>query len=137
MAGVLLNLLLGLSRVLFAMARQGDMPSYLKHLSPSTKSPTRSVWAIGALISGLALLGDVRTTWTFSAFTVLIYYGITNWAALRLPAEARRFPRIVSWIGLLACFGLAAFVDLNSLVIGLSLLGLGFIARFAIQKNVN
>jgi amino acid transporter len=32
----------------------------------------------------LALLGDVKTTWSFSAFTVLIYYAITNLAALRL-----------------------------------------------------
>jgi APA family basic amino acid/polyamine antiporter len=41
---------------------------------------------MGAVIAGLALLGNVKTTWSFSAFTVLIYYAITNLAALRMPA---------------------------------------------------
>ncbi len=111
MAGVLLNLLLGLSRVLLAMARRGEMPTVLDHVSETTRSPTRAVWAIGALVSGLVLLGDLRTTWSFSAFTVLVYYGLTNLSALALPVEARRFPRWVAWAGLVSCFGLAFFVE--------------------------
>lgn len=40
----------------------------------------------------LGIIGDVRVTWSFSAFTVLIYYAITNLAALYIPAEKRLFP---------------------------------------------
>lgn len=129
MAGVLLNLLLGLSRMLLAMARRREMPAGLDYVSASTRSPTRAVWAVGAAIGGLVLLGDIRLTWSFSAFTVLVYYGITNLAALRLPDEARRFPRWIAWAGLVSCFGLAFFVDWQVWLAGLALLGLGFALR--------
>lgn len=129
MAGVLLNLLLGLSRVLLAMARRREMPAALDHVSEVTSSPTRAVWAIGAFIAALVLLGDIKTTWSFSAFTVLVYYGLTNLSALRLPAEARRFPRWVAWAGLISCFGLAFFVDWQVWLAGLGLLALGFLVR--------
>lgn len=129
MAGVLLNLVLGLSRVLLAMARRREMPATLDHVSEGTRSPTRAVWAIGAFIAALVLLGDVETTWSFSAFTVLVYYGLTNLSALGLPVEARRFPRWVAWAGLIGCFGLAFFVEWQVWLAGLGLLGIGFIVR--------
>lgn len=126
MAGVLLNLLLGLSRVLLAMARRREMPPALAHVSPRTRSPTRAVWAVGAFIAALVLLGDIRTTWSFSAFTVLVYYGLTNLSALRLPPEARRFPPWVAGVGLVSCFGLAFLLEWTIWVTGLALLGVGF-----------
>jgi APA family basic amino acid/polyamine antiporter len=129
MAGVLLNLLLGLSRVLLAMARRREMPAVLDRVSEATNSPTRAVWAIGVFIAALVLLGDIKTTWSFSAFTVLVYYGLTNLAALRLPVEARRFPRWVAWAGLISCFALAFFVEWQVWLAGLGLLGLGFLVR--------
>lgn len=135
MAGVLLNLLLGLSRVLLAMARRREMPAALDKVSETTQSPTRAVWAIGLLIAGLTLFGDVKTTWSFSAFTVLVYYGITNLAALRLPPEARRFPRWISAVGLFSCFGLAFFVEWQIWTAGLGLLAAGFVVRALFARN--
>ncbi len=84
-----------------------------------------AVGAVGILIAGLALLGDVRTTWSFSAFTVLVYYAITNLAALRLPAEARRWPRWVSIAGITSCLGLAFFVEPAIWGVGLALVAAG------------
>ena len=135
MVGVLLNLLLGLSRVLLAMARRREMPAALDHVSAATHSPTRAVWAIGAFIAALVLLGDIKTTWSFSAFTVLVYYGLTNLSALRLPVEARRFPRWVAWAGLVSCFGLAFFVERQVWLAGLGLLGLGFLVRAGMTRR--
>ena len=77
----------------------------------------------------LVLLGDIKITWSFSAFTVLVYYGLTNVCALRLPVEARRFPRWVAWAGLVSCFGLAFFVEWQVCLAGLGLLGIGFMVR--------
>ena len=129
MAGVLTNLLLGLSRVLLAMARRGDMPSALSVLSASTHSPRRAVWAVGAGIAALVLLGDLRLTWSFSAFSVLVYYGLTNLAALRLPTASRRYPRAVALLGLMSCSGLAFFVDRYVWITGLGVLGIGLAGR--------
>jgi APA family basic amino acid/polyamine antiporter len=125
MAGVLLNLVLGLSRVLLAMARRRDAPRFLARVHAERASPVASVWACGLLIAGIALVGDVRTTWSFSAFTVLVYYAITNLAALRLPAEHRLFPRWIPAAGLVGCLGLAFWVERQVWLVGLALLTVG------------
>ena len=135
MVGVLLNLILGLSRVLLAMGRRRDMPALFARLNTSGTTPVPAVVAVGVLIAGLALLGDVRTTWSFSAFTVLVYYAITNLAALRLPPEARRFPRWVSLAGLISCLTLALFVDPTVLAVGAGLLVAGLAWHEAARRR--
>jgi basic amino acid/polyamine antiporter, APA family len=132
---VLLNLLLGLSRVLLAMARRGDAPALFRRVDASRGSPVASVWACGLLVAALTLLGDVRTTWSFSAFTVLIYYAITNLAALRLPADRRLYPRWIPAAGLAGCLSLAFWVDLSVWLTGLALLGAGLLAHTWAQRS--
>ena len=109
--GVLLNLVLGLSRVLLAMGRRKDMPEAVARVSGGT--PRAAVAVMGTVVAALTLLGDVRVTWSFSAITVLTYYSLTNLSALALPREDRRFPRWISVMGLVGSVSLAAFVDLQ------------------------
>lgn len=127
MAGVLLNLLLGLSRVLLAMGRRRDMPAAVARINERIGSPTVSVITIGVLIGGLVMLGDVRKTWSFSAFTVLVYYSLTNLAALRLAESERLFPRWIPVCGLIACLSLAFWVEPVYWLTGLGLIGAGLI----------
>jgi APA family basic amino acid/polyamine antiporter len=126
MLGVLLNLILGLSRMLLAMGRRRDMPGLFASVSRSG-SPAVAVIAVGAAIGGLALLGDVKTTWSFSAFTVLIYYAITNLAALRLPREKRLYSPFIAWTGLFACLFLAFWVEREIWLIGVGLIAAGLV----------
>lgn len=137
MTGVLLNLVLGLSRVLLAMARRGDAPGFLARVHEERASPVAAVWACGLLIAALSLLGDVRTTWSFSAFTVLVYYAITNLAALRLPADQRLFPRWIPAAGLVGCLGLAFWVEREIWLVGLALLAAGVAGHLAHRRLVN
>ncbi|MBX2820183.1 MAG: APC family permease [Rhodothermaceae bacterium] len=125
MLGVLLNLILGLSRVLLAMGRRADMPTIFGRIDASGTTPGPAVLMMGGFVAALTLIGDVGTTWTFSAFTVLIYYAITNWAALYIPAEGRLFPKWISIAGLIACTSLAFFVEPLYWGVGLGLLALG------------
>ena len=133
MLGVLINLILGLSRVLLAMGRRGDMPSATARINASGTTPTVAVVVMGVVVAGLVLIGDVRTTWTFSAFTVLVYYSITNLAALRLTDSQRRFPRWISVFGLLACFFLAFWVDPAIWLVGIGLLVAGLATRAVLR----
>lgn len=133
MLGVLLNLLLGLSRVALAMARRGDLPALVGRLNMRDQ-PRTAVLFVGVLVAGLAALGDVRTTWSFSAFMVLVYYALTNLAALRLPPELRLFPRWVSALGLLGCAGLAFWVTPAIWASGLGLIAVGLTIR-AVAKR--
>ncbi len=128
MLGVLLNLILGLSRVLLAMGRRADAPATFAHIDPKHHSPQHSVIGVAVIIGVFALLGDVKLAWSFSAFTVLIYYSITNLAALKQPAEERRYPKIIQIVGLSSCLFLAFQVDARTWQIGIGLIlaGLGW-----------
>jgi len=134
MVGVLLNLLLGLSRVMLAMGRRRDLPAWLAHVDQRQKSPRRAVIVTGALIAGLVLVGNVKTTWSFSAFTVLVYYALTNLSALRLPADKRRFPRFIPVLGILSCLGLAFWVEPIIWAAGLGLIGVGLVAHLVARS---
>ncbi len=127
MLGVLLNLLLGLSRVLLAMSRRRDMPTGLARLDGEQASPRRAVIAVAVLVAALAMTGSVGLTWSFSAFTVLVYYALTNLAALRLPEESRLYPRWVPVCGLVSCLGLAFWVEPEIWFAGLALIGAGLL----------
>jgi APA family basic amino acid/polyamine antiporter len=126
MLGVLLNLILGLSRVLLAMGRRGDMPGKLAEVGESG-SPIAAILAVGIAIAALALIGNVKVTWSFSAFTVLIYYAITNLAALRLPKDQRLYSSLFAWGGLAACLVLAFFVEREIWMAGLGLIAAGLL----------
>ncbi len=117
--GVLLNLVLGLSRVVLAMGRRGDLPAGLARLGRAGASPApqRAVLVTGCVIAAISLTGDVRLTWSVSAVTVLLYYGLTNLAAFRLPNSQRRFPRSQSVAGLVGCVSLSVFVASPSILI--------------------
>jgi APA family basic amino acid/polyamine antiporter len=128
MLGVLLNLILGLSRVWLAMGRRNDMPAILGRVSPAG-SPNAAVVLTGAVVAAVALVGDVRATWSFSAFAVLLYYAVTNAAALRLTADQRRFPRWTSWAGLGSCAFLSFWVDPLTWGIGIGVVTLGLAYR--------
>ncbi len=135
MLGVLLNLILGLSRVFLAMGRRGDMPRALAGLDDSGTTPRLAVLLTGAVIAGLAMIGSVRTTWSFSAFTVLFYYALTNLAALRLPPESRRYPSWVAVAGLVACLFLAFWVEPEVWLAGLGLLAIGLLWHLVAQRS--
>lgn len=134
MLGVLLNLVLGLSRVLLAMARRGDAPPGLAAIDGVRSSPAAAVIAVGIVVGLLVLTGDVKTTWSFSAFTVLVYYALTNLAALRLPEDSRRFPRAIAWAGLIGCLGLAFWVEWHIWAVGLLVIAAGFVWRWVIRR---
>lgn len=127
MLGVLLNLILGLSRVLLAMGRRRDAPSALATLNASATTPYVAVCTIGVAVAALTLIDDVRTTWSFSAFSVLVYYAITNLAALRLPAGDRVYSRRWAWGGLLSCLFLAFWVEPRVWLVGVAVVGAGLL----------
>ncbi|MCL7959180.1 MAG: APC family permease [marine benthic group bacterium] len=134
MLGVLLNLILGLSRVLLAMARRGDAPGRLATIDDVRSSPAAAVIAVGIVIGLLVLIGDVKTTWSFSAFTVLVYYALTNLAALRIPVEDRIFPRWIAVAGLTGCLGLAFWVEWRVWAVGLGMIAAGLVWRQVMRR---
>ncbi len=133
MLGVLLNLVLGLSRVALAMGRRGDLPPVIGRLSQK-QSPQSAIVFVGVIIAGLTLIGDVKTTWSVSAFTVLIYYAITNLAALRLPEAQRLYPKFIPWLGLSGCLFLAFFLPIAIWLTGFAVIIIGIFWHILAQR---
>jgi APA family basic amino acid/polyamine antiporter len=116
------------------MARRGDLPRLFSNLT-GRGNPALAILAVGASILALVLTGNIETVWSFSAFTVLIYYAITNIAALRLNPAQRLYPRWISAAGLLGCLALAAFIPVPVWLAGAGLLALGLGVRYFMNRR--
>lgn len=131
MLGVLLSQILGISRVQLAMARRGDLPKVLSRVGERQAVPVTAILTTGSIIAVLAWFGSLKQVASAASFTILLYYTITNIASLRLSSENKRFPRFVSWLGLLSCLALAVSLDQQVMAIGLAVLGAGLLWRLA------
>ncbi len=129
MLGVLLNLVLGLSRVMLAMGRRRDLPQQLGKVSAADGTPKAAVIGVAVIVLALVSTGDVSLTWSFSALTVLVYYSLTNLAALQLTAEQQLYPRVVSWLGFVSCLLLALHLDREVWGAGGICLAMGLVVR--------
>ncbi|MDP0500933.1 MAG: APC family permease [Verrucomicrobiota bacterium JB022] len=132
--GVLLNLILGLSRVVLAMARHRDLPAGLAELD-ARHEPRRAILAVALALLLLIPWGDVRLAWAQSAAAVLLYYGLTNLVCIGHSWQQRRRLPWFALAGGAGCLLLATQVPLYAwpLVVGICLPGLAF-SRFAIRK---
>jgi len=135
MLGVILSQLLGLSRMGFAMARRGDLPRVLAHVHPVYGVPGRAVLAIGAVAAVVAATGTLRGVASAASFTILVYYGIANVAAMKMPRHAKLFPDVVPVVGLLACTALAFSLPGRVVLTGLAVLTAGLALRLVVRRQ--
>jgi basic amino acid/polyamine antiporter, APA family len=117
-ASVLLTTILGISRIVFSMARGRDLPELFGRVHPRFRTPHYAIAITGACMIAALLLADLTLVVSVSTFAMLVFYLIANIAALRLPRENRRYPSWVPAIGALSCIGLIAFLSPGSWVIG-------------------
>ena len=117
-ASVLLTTIMGISRIVFSMARSRDLPPLLGRIHPRFCTPHYAIAITGACMIAALLLADLALVVAVSTFAMLLYYLIANIAALRLPREHRRYPAWVPGIGALSCIGLIVFLSPVSWAIG-------------------
>ena len=123
--GVLLSLLVGVSRTLFAMAANGDAPAVFRAVHPRFAVPHRAELVVGLAVALVVAVADVRGAIGFSSFAVLVYYAIANASAWTLRAEERRWPRWLAGAGVAGCLLLAASLPRGSVVAGAAVVALG------------
>ena len=135
--GVLLSLLAGVSRTMFAMARQRELPSLLATVHPRFQTPHLAELLIGLLVILVVSVGDLRGAVGFSSFTVLGYYAIANVCAWRQPPQERRFPRWLAPVGVLGCLLLAFALPAGTVIAGLTVFVAGALVWFLRSKFVS
>ena len=102
---VLLSLLAGIGRTLFAMGRGGDAPRALSHVSVGAGVPARAEISAAVLAALVVVVGGIGFALALSAALILTYYGVAHLAVL---ARVRRgdFPRLLgvsAGLGLIGC----------------------------------
>jgi len=117
-ASVLLTTIMGISRIVYSMARGQDLPPLFSRIHPRFSTPHYAIAITGACMIAALLLADLALVVAVSTFAMLLYYLIANIAALRLPLEYRRYPPWVPIIGTLSCIGLIVFLSPASWIIG-------------------
>lgn len=135
MLGVILSQLLGLSRMVLAMARRSDLPDALGAIHHRYGVPHRAVVLMGAVGTLVALTGTLRGVAEAASFAILVYYAIANAAALRMPGEAKLVPDVVPAIGLVACVTLAVGLSATTVAMGIAVLLAGFVLRGVLRAR--
>jgi APA family basic amino acid/polyamine antiporter len=133
--GALLALIAGIGRTSLAMARNGDLPRRLAAVDPVHRVPARAELAVGAVVSVLVLITDLRGAIGFSSFGVLVYYAIANASAYTQPSERRRWPRALNVAGLVACATLVVTLPFSSVVAGTAVLAAGVAGRALLRPR--
>ena len=111
--GVLLSLLAGVSRTVFAMAANRHLPHALAAVHERRRVPHRAELVVGAIVVVIAATADIRNAIGFSSFCVLFYYAVANASALTL-----RQRLLVPAAGLVGCLVLAFTLPFWSVAIG-------------------
>jgi len=122
-AGVLLSLLVGVSRTVFAMAADGHLPHALAAVHERTRVPHHAEAAVGVVVVAVVLAADIRGAIGFSSFCVLLYYAVANASAFTL--GTRRFVPVV---GLAGCLLLAVTLPFASVLSGAAVVAAGVVA---------
>lgn len=121
-SGALLALVLGVSRTVVAMARDGHLPRALARLDGPHTVPRTAEIVVAIAVVVLLLLTDLRGAIGFSSFCVLTYYALANASAWTLAPGAAR---VVPALGLLGCVVVALVLPWTSVVGGVVVLAIG------------
>ncbi len=136
-ASVLLTSVLGVSRMIYAMARRKDLPEALGKLHPRFNTPIYSTLIVGVAMALLVLFFDLSRVVAISTFGLLFFYTLANVSALRLKTQNRRYPRVFPAAGAVTCLIMLVFLlfaSLQSWIIGTASLLVGAVYYVAKQR---
>lgn len=132
---VLLSLMAGVSRTIFAMASNSDLPKTMSVVHPVHKVPHHAEVTVGFIIAAVVSFADLRSAIGFSSFAILTYYAIANASALKLSAGNRLWPKWMSMLGLIVCIVIAFSLPKVSICGGLVLFVFGSLYYYAHNKR--
>ena len=134
MLGVLLSQILGISRMMLAMGRRHDLPPFFEKVHQYHRVPHLGILVTGFIILLLTVAGAFEFIVRAATFTILLYYGITNVAALKQPRTQQIYGRVIPALGLTGCMAMSVSLPLAVILSGIGLLVLGFLLRFLLHR---
>ncbi len=135
MLGVLLSQILGISRMMLAMGRRNDLPPVFQKVHRTYKIPHAGILITGLTILVLTILGSFEFILGSAAFTILLYYVITNIAAFKQRENEQKYGKVISVLGFTGCILMSMSLPINVIITGITLLAAGFVFRFLLHKK--
>jgi APA family basic amino acid/polyamine antiporter len=132
--GVLLSLLAGVARTVFAMADDGELPRSLSAVHGERRVPHIAQAAVGAIVALAVLVVPTISAIATSSVCILTYYSIAHLSALRLSPDERR-PSLLAPVGLIGCAALILSLPIGDVLTGLGLIAAGLIGRFLTGRS--
>lgn len=134
MLGVLLSQVLGISRMMLAMGRRHDLPPVFERVHSRFRVPHIGIFVTGIIILLLTIAGSFEFIVRTASFTILLYYSITNVAALRQPRTQQLYGKFVPVLGLIGCLLMSVSLPLEVILAGIGMLAVGFALRFWLHR---
>ncbi|MBX2939804.1 MAG: amino acid permease [Ferruginibacter sp.] len=134
MLGVLLSQILGISRMMLAMGRRNDLPPIFQKVHQTYHVPHWGIIWTGFIIMLLTITGTFEFIVRAATFTILLYYSITNVAALKQQKQDQKYGRLIPVLGLIGCLVMSVSLPFNVIITGAGLLLIGFICRFILHR---
>src|SRR5688500_268830 len=140
---VILVMLLGQSRVFFSMSKDGLLPKLFSEVHPKYKTPYKSNLLFMVFVSLFAafvparVVGEMVSIGTLLAF-VLVCFGV--WVMrIKMPDAPRSFKTpfvpLVPILGIIICFGMMAFLPLDTWIRLLVWMAIGIVIYFVYSKK--
>ena len=123
-ASVLLMTILGVSRMTFAMARNGQFPAFFSQINRRFQTPHYAILITG-ILSSILVFTDFSRLVAVGTFSLLFHHALVNLSALRLQPRNRRYPVFVSVMGFLLCIAMLVFLSLEAWTISVAGIVLG------------
>lgn len=140
--GYLSAKILGMPRVTFALAEQGDFPKAFAAVHPRFHTPYVSILVFAALVWAFALSGEFKWNVTLSAVARLLYYGV---CCASLPVLRRKQPgkagfhlpagNLFAGLAVLICAALVTSVDFGQSLIVAATIALGVLNWLAVRNR--
>jgi APA family basic amino acid/polyamine antiporter len=141
---VIMASLMGGSRALFAMARQGVLPKVLSTIS-NRNVPAFTIILCGIIISGIVILTGANLEWLASLFNfgTLLTFIFINLSLLRLRKtmpDIRRSFKVPLYpytpvFAIIGCIVLAFYLNANAIITACFFLGVGIIVYYINKKT--
>jgi amino acid transporter len=140
--GYLSAKILGMPRVTYALAEQGDFPKVFASIHPRFHTPYVSILVFAALVWAFALSGEFKWNVTLSAVARLLYYAV---CCAALPVLRRKQPgkagfrlpagNVLAVVAVLMCAALVTRVDFGQSLIVAATIALGLLNWFAVRNR--
>ena len=140
--GYLSAKILGMPRVTFALAEQGDFPTVFATVHPRFHTPYVSILFFATLVWAFALSGEFKWNVTLSAVARLLYYAV---CCAALPVLRRKHPEsagfhlpagnLFAGLGTLMCVALVTRVDFAQSLILLLTIAIGLLNWLAVRNR--